>query len=1721
MALLKVLGSRMAKKGLALAMSGSTSAPYWGQLPPPKARRLSEDGSLTPDRRQSLDVHPQSKPNRESIQTTNTDTLTDTTFSSLASPNRSSFQGQGLAPRPPSLPYGANQYPPELLENRRRRRSKNQDDEEYSRGAPPPAAPDVPRAPPVSYKAPNGTGAVQYTHPAPGPAGRTSRRPDGPVSPMDQSPRRATFADRQKDLPVLDRARNTLDPGSDARARRNGTDPTAARSALTSDMAGTQRQRRGSVGDAAGPQRRSSQGQPSSRRPYANERSPLQRLELTLDSITKEEKRALAEAAERAAREKAASNSRPAAQADRGPPVPQKDQPVQQVRFSDRGPPLAVEVPKTRNTGGRSSENTPATPKGPLSQHPPEEGRRYSASAGKSPQAQTPESRIPVPVAPQTRSQALSQASGVPQRNLSFRERAAKNDVKLPAGLENEIPTSPLVATPGSTGTISRSGSNKLRKNPPASYAPNAGADPYAKKQMDAQKYIMAQQAHSSPRSNEARVRTAGPAAPLPAGAPIRPGAADETEPVTPSAGKQALHGQEVMPSAAVGELSKAQQSQRKADQLLGRTPSQNVPAQRAKTGHGIGPQAAALTAGAAGAAVAAGSQHHRAKREDTRSDTDSSDDEHHHRVSNIVYGHGREKLRPGQGMYQPPTFLDEWKKATVGTLSGALLDLEDEPANVTIEKDKPWWETPPSQRRGSVASRPRKAEAFDGEYDDTHAPTRFKPPLYLKCGPLLRYCGIRTERGPSRTTRSGVIYEREVWRGSVMIVTQDADSSYDIAPTLRLFVQPIELLPPPPAEIHGELPPEHVDPIAGHPKLGRKGETLYVRPVDHLEEAKDLSRDESDNGLFEKTRSPPDVPLKDGATDPPGSFHARRKRAEVDGEKVGKYKDVRGFRLHAERGYTFWRFNIEVELSDKQQRIAYRINRGPSTGFWVPAKGTPMNVMFHSCNGFSLSVNSDDFSGPDPMWRDVLNTHQSQPFHVMIGGGDQIYNDCVMRQTKLFQEWLTIKNPLHKHNAPFTREMQDELEGFYLERYAMWFSQGLFGMANSQIPMVNMFDDHDIIDGFGSYPHHFMMSPVFSGLGNVAFKYYMLFQHQSVVDETEASEPSWTLGAQRGLYINELSRSLYVSLGGSVALLAVDARTERTREDVLSERSWKKIMDRAYDEVVKGKVQHLLVLLGVPIAYPRLVWLENILTSRVMDPIKALGKAGLLGNFLNKFDGGVEVLDDLDDHWTAKNHKKERSIVIEDLQDLAADESVRITILSGDVHLAAIGQFYSNPKLGLAKHKDFRYMPNIISSAIVNTPPPDIMADILNKRNKVHHFDKETDEDMIPIFNHGVDGKPRNNKRLLPHRNWCSIRPYVPGNTPAHSPASSPQDITPHGTPQRPGGILRRLSKTRREPSFRGPDAVVVDRSRPPISAGIFRSFSRTRRASEDNIHHATSSPTGPPLTRTLSLGDRVGNLFRRRPSQRRHHDDGGINGTWGDESDDDDDHDDYDEEITPPEPITRDQYHRPSGPAKISLRGGAAPGSDFSHEYMVGDDDYFTAKPAPGRPRAVVVSSPPVPQPSQQQQGSRGVAFAAAAEEGEEEEGFRPKPFLRTPTNLSQKQMKKAQQFEVDLEGGLEVCINVEVSQRDPAGITVPYRLLVPRLWYEEEEEEVVVGGEKGSRGARRDNDQGSEGTSDGEGESPGEAGGYRNEPAQGKEGRSGGIRRLFSLKRGKSVS
>lgn len=483
------------------------------------------------------------------------------------------------------------------------------------------------------------------------------------------------------------------------------------------------------------------------------------------------------------------------------------------------------------------------------------------------------------------------------------------------------------------------------------------------------------------------------------------------------------------------------------------------------------------------------------------------------------------------------------------------------------------------------------------------------------------------------------------------------------------------------------------------------------------------------------------------------------------------------GEKLYEDPKRAFWRFIIELPFQQFESRWKYDIQNlvyvdmkkmeKPQI-FAVPSVSQSMRIMFHSCNGFSVGTDVDAWSGP-ALWNDVLRMHEQKPFHVMLGGGDQIYNDGVRVDGPL-KPWTDISNPHKCREYPFNEKMRADCDEYYFNNYVKWYGQRPFSTANGQIPQVNIWDDHDIIDGFGSYTDHFMRCAVFRGIGGVAHKYYLLFQHHlappkstfttdapkttnvgaagttpadpvqlkdTFVMTNDEGDPSYIIGHKPGPYVEERSRNIYCQLGARIAFAGIDARTERTRHQINYPETYKLLFDRLDKEFAANKdLKHLILLLGVPIAYPRLIWLENILQSPLIAPIRFLNKRfGFAGGFFNQFDGKVDLLDDLDDHYTARQHKAERRELIQMLQKFSKKYSARVTILGGDVHLGAIGRFYSNPKLQIPAEQDWRYIPNIISSAITNKPPPQAVANLLAKRNKIHHLDHDTDETLLEIF--------------------------------------------------------------------------------------------------------------------------------------------------------------------------------------------------------------------------------------------------------------------------------------------------------------------------------------------------------------------------------------------------
>ncbi|OWT39249.1 plasma membrane protein [Cryptococcus neoformans Bt1] len=477
------------------------------------------------------------------------------------------------------------------------------------------------------------------------------------------------------------------------------------------------------------------------------------------------------------------------------------------------------------------------------------------------------------------------------------------------------------------------------------------------------------------------------------------------------------------------------------------------------------------------------------------------------------------------------------------------------------------------------------------------------------------------------------------------------------------------------------------------------------------------------------------------------------------------------------EGNMSFHRFIIEIPLQKIQTAVRYRLNGGAEMDFIVPALGQNMRWAAHSCNGFSSGVNPDDFKGPypsgyDPVWEDLLLKHQEKAFHCMVGGGDQIYCDVVTREPEL-QSWINAPTRKSKLSHPLTDEMRIAIDRFYFNHYCKIFRSNAFGRANSTIPMVNMLDDHDLIDGFGTYDDETQSAPAMSFVGSRGYFWFLLFQ-LFVCDAFDGVNPvpgthvikSLIIGDKNGPWIPFPSHSLLVYLGPKVTLLALDCRAERRLTEICRPESYAKV----FNEVKKLQgIEQLVILLGVPIAYPRMSFLEHFLELK-WNPVNILARHNALGlgSMVNKFNQASELLDDLNDHWCANTHKQERNWLVLECQELAKQLHARITFLSGDVHLAAVGCLFTKKKKGaeaLKPEQDWRYMLNVITSAIVNTPPPGgaakMVAMLGGHRHRTLHY-KDTDEHMIPLFGKDTDGSTLSRKFVQPRRNYAIVE-YTP----------------------------------------------------------------------------------------------------------------------------------------------------------------------------------------------------------------------------------------------------------------------------------------------------------------------------------------------------------------------
>jgi len=377
-----------------------------------------------------------------------------------------------------------------------------------------------------------------------------------------------------------------------------------------------------------------------------------------------------------------------------------------------------------------------------------------------------------------------------------------------------------------------------------------------------------------------------------------------------------------------------------------------------------------------------------------------------------------------------------------------------------------------------------------------------------------------------------------------------------------------------------------------------------------------------------------------------------------------------------------------------------------------VPAAGAAPHMAYGSCNGFSSLKAMKNVRDNNHLWRSMGDQHRAAPFHLLLLGGDQVYADSMWSTVPMMTDWATLGWE-EGNAAPATPAMQKALREFYFNLYTSRWAQPEVAEMLARVPTIAMWDDHDLIDGWGSYPGDRQNCAVYrDAIWPAARKAFRTFQQQLKDGEAHPG----AIAPERGLS--------FAHVTGPVAILALDLRSERTDRQILSETHW----DHVYEWMdALPDVRHLIVMSSIPVVYPGFDVLERIL------------------GFL---PGYQDLEDDLRDHWRTRAHKGERLRFIHRLLDLGA-RKIRPTIVSGDVHVAGLGYVESTR----AGHSTSAALNQLISSGIVHPGPGGAVVFALR-----HLFDRPDEMDR------GIVGRmvefPGTQDKFVGSRNFLTLRP-------------------------------------------------------------------------------------------------------------------------------------------------------------------------------------------------------------------------------------------------------------------------------------------------------------------------------------------------------------------------
>ncbi len=330
----------------------------------------------------------------------------------------------------------------------------------------------------------------------------------------------------------------------------------------------------------------------------------------------------------------------------------------------------------------------------------------------------------------------------------------------------------------------------------------------------------------------------------------------------------------------------------------------------------------------------------------------------------------------------------------------------------------------------------------------------------------------------------------------------------------------------------------------------------------------------------------------------------------------------------------TVWLYDFALPATE---RAAYRL--GDERFEVEPVCAPATRIAYVSCNGQEEGDWTRDIDERDIMWTRLVRENAAKPFALMLQGGDQLYADDVTKCHAEIEAWWALSSD-ERGDQPLSQDGREAMRRFYFDRYCGTFVRPAMKAMAARVPSVMMWDDHDIVDGWGSHPAAMLDGPIGRGMFEAAREMFLIFQ----LAAAEGNMPDIAFdrtGTTLGIAVR------YPGL----SIIAPDLRSERRLDRIMARAGWDGFTSAM--RATPGE-DRLILMSSIPALGPRLSWVEAV---------------------ADWTPGTAELEDDLRDQWQSRTHREEWKRFLTMLAEHQEKNPGMVTVVSGEIHLATRGE--------------------------------------------------------------------------------------------------------------------------------------------------------------------------------------------------------------------------------------------------------------------------------------------------------------------------------------------------------------------------------------------------------------------------------------------------------------